>query len=225
MSGIKLAVTTADYPQGDGQTEKVNQELEQYLRFFINEQQDNWDDLLPLAEFQYNNHIHSATQQTPFMLDTGRHPRMGFEPCQTDLQVETVNEFKDQMEKSLEEAKSALAKEKDDMARYYNQRQTPAPEYHTGDRVFLDASDILPVLVDGQEHYVVEKILDSRFIWNHLLFLVKWEGYGYKENLWVSEEDLSALVKLQEFYRSHPGAPWRIHSTAFNSLNFHALRA
>ena len=55
------------------------------------------------------------------MLDTGQHPRMGFEPDQLDSHVETVNEFKDCMEASLEEAKSALAKAKDDMARYYNQ--------------------------------------------------------------------------------------------------------
>src|SRR5882724_2271103 len=61
------------------QTEHVNQELEQYLRVFVNERQDDWDELLPMAEFQYNNHIHSSTQQTPFLLDTGRHPRMGFE--------------------------------------------------------------------------------------------------------------------------------------------------
>ena len=46
---------------------------------------------------------------------------MGFEPDQPDSHVETVNEFKDHMEASLEEAKSALAKAKDDMARYYNQ--------------------------------------------------------------------------------------------------------
>ena len=64
---VKLAATTAYHPQGDGQTEWVNQELEQYLQLFINERQDNWDELLPLEEFQYNNHMHSATQQTPFM--------------------------------------------------------------------------------------------------------------------------------------------------------------
>ena len=112
LLGIKLAATTAYHPQGDGQTERVNQELEQYLRLFVNKQQDDWDDLLPLAEFQYNNHIHSATQQTPFMLDTGRHPQMGFEPGRTDSRVETVNEFKDRMEKSLEEAKSAWQKQR-----------------------------------------------------------------------------------------------------------------
>ena len=77
------------------------------------------------------------------MLDTGQHPQMGFEPLQPESRTETVNEFKDRMEKSLEEAKSALAKAKDDMARcYYNQRRTPALEYQVGDRVFLDASDI-----------------------------------------------------------------------------------
>ena len=70
LLGVKLAATTAYHPQGDRQTEWVNQELEQYLRLFVNERQDDWDELLPLAKFQYNNHVHSATQQTPFMLDT-----------------------------------------------------------------------------------------------------------------------------------------------------------
>src|SRR5271155_2928147 len=70
LLGIKLAAITAYHPQGDGQTEWVNQELEQYLRVFINQRQDDWDGLLLLAEFQYNNHIHSATRQVPFLLDT-----------------------------------------------------------------------------------------------------------------------------------------------------------
>ena len=79
LLGVKLTATTAYHPQGNGQMEQVNQELEQYLQLFVNERQDDWDELLPLAEFQYNNHVHSATQQTPFMLDIGRHPWMGFE--------------------------------------------------------------------------------------------------------------------------------------------------
>ena len=79
LLGIKLSPTTSYHPQGDGQTKHVNQELKQYLRLFVNEQQDDWEELLLLAEFQYNNHIHLATQQTPFMLDSGRHPQMGFE--------------------------------------------------------------------------------------------------------------------------------------------------
>jgi hypothetical protein len=58
--------------------EWMNQELEQYLRLFISERQDNRAELLPMAEFQYNNHIHSATQTTPFLLDSSHIVRMGF---------------------------------------------------------------------------------------------------------------------------------------------------
>jgi len=80
LLGIKLASSTVWHPQTNGQTERVNQELDQYLWLFVNEQQDNWYDLLPMAEFQHNNHVHSTTQQPPFLLDTGHIPCMGFEP-------------------------------------------------------------------------------------------------------------------------------------------------
>ena len=76
------------------------------------------------------------------MLETGCHPRMGFEPTQPPSRVEAVNEFKTRMEHTLEEAKSALRKAKEDMTRYYNQRRSPTPQYQVGDKVYLDASDI-----------------------------------------------------------------------------------
>jgi len=53
-----------------------------------------------------------------------------------------------------------------------------------------------PEIIDGKEHYVVEKILDSRLLRNQLQFLVKWEGYGYEENSWVSKDDVSASDKV-----------------------------
>ena len=139
---IKLAATTTYHSQGDGQTERVNQELEQYLRLFTNQRQDDWVRLLPFVEFQYNNQVHSSTQHPPFLLDTGRVPRMGFEPDQPWSHMESVNEFKDRMTDTLEEAKAALAKSKDDMVLYYNRKHTPALEFKVGDMVFLDASDI-----------------------------------------------------------------------------------
>jgi hypothetical protein len=67
---------------------------------------------------------------------------MGFEPNQRPSKVEAVNEFADRMKSSLDEARAALAKSKEDMARYYNQRRTPAPKFAVGEKVFLDASDI-----------------------------------------------------------------------------------
>jgi len=55
----------------DRQTEHVNQELDQFLHLFVNKQQDDWYDLLPIAEFQHNNYVHSMMQQPPFLLDMG----------------------------------------------------------------------------------------------------------------------------------------------------------
>jgi hypothetical protein len=95
-----------------------------------------------MSEFAYNNHIHSSTQQTPFFLDTGRHPRMGFEPVRPSTTSESANQFRERMEHSLAEAKAALAKAKEEYTLYYNRRRTPAPELKVGDLVFIDASDI-----------------------------------------------------------------------------------
>jgi len=122
--------------------ERVNQELDQYLRLFVNERQDDWYDLLPLAEFQHNNHVHSATQHPPFLLDTGRLLRMGFEPRRNPSGLETVNEFTERMRTVIEEVKSAIRKTQDNMKRYYNRKRTPAPVFNPGDKVFLDISDI-----------------------------------------------------------------------------------
>jgi len=58
---IKLVSSTAWHPQTDRQTERVNQELDQYLWLFVNERQDDWYNLLPMAEVQHNNHVHSTT--------------------------------------------------------------------------------------------------------------------------------------------------------------------
>jgi len=126
----------------DGQTECVNQELDQFLCLFVNEQQDDWYNLLPIAEFQHNNHVHSAMQQPPFLLDTGRIPHMGFEPSQVPSRLATVNEFTERMKSATEEAKSVICKVQEDMMRYYNRKRTLAPMYKLGDQVYLDPSDI-----------------------------------------------------------------------------------
>jgi hypothetical protein len=52
--GIEANPSTAYHPQTDGQTEQVNQELEEYLRIYVNERQNNWVDWLPIAQFCHN---------------------------------------------------------------------------------------------------------------------------------------------------------------------------
>jgi len=73
---IKSNLSTAYHPETDGQTERLNQILEQYLRVYVNYQQDDWASLIPLAEFAYNNAPHSATQVSPFFALQGFHPNI-----------------------------------------------------------------------------------------------------------------------------------------------------
>ena len=68
LLGITILSLTTYHPQSDGQTEHVNQELEQYIQVFINRRQNDWDTLLPLGESVYNNHIHTSTQHSPSSL-------------------------------------------------------------------------------------------------------------------------------------------------------------
>ena len=73
---VDIKLSSAFHPQTDGQTELVNQVLEQYLRCTINYQQDDWIKYLPLAEFAYNNTLHASTQQTPFFSNYRYHPKL-----------------------------------------------------------------------------------------------------------------------------------------------------
>jgi hypothetical protein len=141
LLGIQTSLSTAYHPQTDGQTERVNQEIEQYLRLFVNERQDDWYEWIALAEFTYNNRIHSATQHTPFELDSGQHPRIGTEPRRT-TRLEAVDEYIQRMKAATEEAKSALRKAADDMARFYDTHQREPPTYKAGDKVWLEATNI-----------------------------------------------------------------------------------
>lgn len=71
---IEHRLFSAYHPQTNGQTERTNQTLEQYLRCSSSFAQDDWVHLLPLAEFAYNNSVHSATKQASFFANYGCHP-------------------------------------------------------------------------------------------------------------------------------------------------------
>ena len=69
---IDTRISTAYYPQTDRQTEQTNQTMEQYLQHYINHQQDDWVELLPIAQFAYNNQQHSMTETTLFFVNYSR---------------------------------------------------------------------------------------------------------------------------------------------------------
>src|SRR5258707_2880996 len=136
LLGVKLTPSTSYHPQTDGQTERVNQEIEAYLRVFVSHRQDDWADWLPLAEFAYNNKVHTATRRTLFELDAGQHPCLGVEPTRTST-VEAADTFVRRLDCAQEEAKAALERAADDMKWYYDQNRQAALEYKAGDRVWL----------------------------------------------------------------------------------------
>ena len=76
---IESKLSMVFHPQTNRQTERVNQELEQYLRMFIDHRQEQWPDWLGTAEFAYNNKVYSSTKVLPFKANYRQDPRMGFE--------------------------------------------------------------------------------------------------------------------------------------------------
>ena len=74
LLGVRLNLSTAYHPQSDGQSERMNRVLEDMLRHFVNRHHDDWDQYLATAEFAINNSENSSVENTPFMLNYGRHP-------------------------------------------------------------------------------------------------------------------------------------------------------
>jgi len=109
LLGIQIKHLMVYHPQMDGQTERINQELEQYLRVFIDHRQEQWPDWLGMAEFAYNNKIHAATKISPFKANYGQDPRMGFEGRRKG-RYKVAGKFVERMKKIQEEAKVALEK-------------------------------------------------------------------------------------------------------------------
>ena len=72
--GTELKMSTAFRPQIDGQTERVNLVLQEYLRNYVNADQTDWADHISMAEFSYNNTKHSGTGFSPFMVVSGTEP-------------------------------------------------------------------------------------------------------------------------------------------------------
>src|SRR5882724_9012511 len=136
LLGIKANLSTAYHPEMDGQTEWVNQILEQYLWVYINYQQDDWVNLLPLAEFAYNNTLHSVSMVTPFFANKGCHPKLevSLEPV--------VSETAHQVATDIKELHLYLCDQISHALKQYEVHSTsqhlPIPTLKVGDTVWLD---------------------------------------------------------------------------------------
>ena len=141
MLGIYQKMSTTFQPQTDGQTERVNSSVEHYLHCFSNFEQDNWSELLPLAEYAYNNSVTSATGYSPFFANYGFNPRSTWATDEGPRNPSSTS-YMHWMISVHSELRKRLEQTRQQMGRYYDQKRLPAPSYKPEDLVMLYAKNI-----------------------------------------------------------------------------------
>ena len=135
---MTLHYTSGYHPEGDGQTERTNQTLEQYLRIFCNYQQDNWHTLLPLAEFTYNNTPSSTTGISPFFANKGYHPNLTIHP-ERDLASAQAKNLVVNLDELHQELKATIAEAQLRYQGPADLRRMSAPPFEVGQQAFVKA--------------------------------------------------------------------------------------
>ena len=181
MLGIKSKLSTAFHSQTDKQTERVNQELEQYLRMFINHRQEQWPEQLGMAEFVYNNKTYLSTWMSSFKANYRQDPRMGFERRKKG-KYEGAKKFIKKIKEIQEEVKAVLGKVQEEMKKYTDRKQGEVDNYKVGDLVMLSTKDLKYQMVERRTEklmerfvgsYKIKKIMSSNTVKLELLSTVK----------------------------------------------------
>ena len=148
---IQPNLSTAYRPQTDGQTERANREVKNYLKVWTNSRKDNWAEWLSVAEFSINIKPAPATGVSPFELNHRRIPNFGVSPRRTSPN-ESVEDFFKCMEAATKEAKAALEHTNELMVEQENRHRRPAWNYVVGQKVWLESTNInLPKAADGSK--------------------------------------------------------------------------
>jgi len=158
MLGIESKLSMAFHPQTNGQTERVNQELEQYLRMFIDHRQEQWPDWLGMAEFVYNNKMHSSTKVLPFKANYGQDPRMEFE-MRRKGKYKGAEKFVTKIKEIQEEAKAALGKAQEEMKKYADKKRGEIDDYKVEDLVMLSTKDLKYQMVGRRTEKLMERFV------------------------------------------------------------------
>src|SRR5882724_7589539 len=168
LLSIKANLSMAYHPETDSQTEWVNQILEQYLWVYINYQQDDWVNLLPLAEFVYNDTSHSETMVTPFFTNKGFHLKL-------KVSLESVvSDTSHQVATNLKELHLYLCDQVSHALKQYEIHSTSQclliPPFKVGDTVWLDLRNIRTTCPSKKLDHcflgpflIVEKVLSHAF--------------------------------------------------------------
>lgn len=151
LADVQLRMSSAYHPQSDGQTERVNQCLETFLRCFVHACPHQWSQWLSVAQFWYNSSPHSATGRSPFELLYGCQPRQfGISPdaviSSTDLDVwlQERHLMSELVRQHLERAKLRMKRQAD--------KRRSEREFAVGDWVFLKLQPYVQSSVAPRAH-------------------------------------------------------------------------
>jgi hypothetical protein len=139
--GVQQKMSTAYHPQTDGQTERTNQTLEQYLRHYVNHKQDNWVSLLPMAQLAINRAVHETTKLSPFFANYGKEANVFQEPKtgpNAARALIAVEKLKDTQETIAELIKAT----NETIARIQNKSRKEGPQLKEGDKVYLRTKNL-----------------------------------------------------------------------------------
>jgi hypothetical protein len=135
LLGTRLCVSSSFHPQTDGQTERVNQTLEAYLRHFVSATFNDWNLLLSRAEFAHNNAFHESVQATPFYLNHGRHPRTPMGGKHDDVYPDSAA-FVERLQSTLTLARKLLIAAQQRQKAYEDKHKIER-SYEIGEQVLL----------------------------------------------------------------------------------------
>lgn len=141
---IRRKLSTAFHPQTDGQTERLNQEIEAYLRAFCTYEQDNWFDLLPMCEYAYNNSVTSATKLSPFYANYGYNPRTNW---LADVEPKNPSSalYAHYLKATHDRVAQTLTETRERMGKYFNKKRgEQPPEIKVGCKVLIDGRNFKP---------------------------------------------------------------------------------
>src|SRR5882724_2228413 len=139
--GVRSALSTAYHPQTDGASERINQELEQYLRAYCTKMHDAWVDYLPYAVAAHNNRVHSATKETPFYLLHRYKPTWPHE-IKITQDVPTATQCLNLIVRAREEAEASMRIQAELMTIANNKFSKEGPNWKPGDWVWLDGKNL-----------------------------------------------------------------------------------
>jgi transposase InsO family protein len=145
--GTKLKLSTAYHPQTNGQTEIVNQYFDQRLRPYISYYQDDWDEWVPIIDYQQSALWHETTGQSPFLTEKGYEPRTSFDwetqvdPQAADTPKERLNRDEakalvTRLHESWQRAQEDMARSQERYAAQAN-RHRREPDFGIGDKVWV----------------------------------------------------------------------------------------